>query len=75
MAKNKKGYLDGNTEMFSDYPGVGKVYDKDVAEYTVKHATLFDRIFNPKKIARAALMAQMILFKEVEEPEDKNFKW
>lgn len=57
-----------------DYPDVGVIYDKDVAEFVVRHLSLKDRL-NTRKIAIAALYAQLMLMKVVDMPEDPDFKW
>lgn len=61
-------------ESWSDYPGVGKVTDKDVADFALKHLKFWDR-FDPKKVAQAGLWSQLYLFKVVEEPDKENWKY
>ena len=51
-----------------DYPGVGKIYDKDVAKYAQKHLHWWDR-FDIRKVTEAALMSQTILM-GVAKPEE-----
>ena len=72
----KEGWLKywKGRDCYADYPGVGKVYDKDVADFVVKHLRFID-FFNPKKIAVAAIYAQLMLFGVEEMPKDPNFKW
>lgn len=58
---------------YAVYPGVGKVTDKEIAEFTLKHMTLFDKLFHPKKVAIAAQISQNLLFRVYEMP--KAEKW
>jgi len=58
-----------------NYPGIGKITDKQVADLVMEHTTLFDRIFKPRKIVVAGLLAQNILMKIIDEPKDKNWKF
>lgn len=76
MNKSKKTKLcDEFADGYIDYPGVGIITDKQVANLVIKHTTLFDRIFRPDKIVRAGLLAQNILEKVIEEPKEKNWKF
>ena len=68
------GRYSGN---YADYPGVGKVYDRDAAEYAVKHLRLLDRL-DPIKVGLATLDSQAILFGVLTEkdlPKKKNWKF
>lgn len=62
---------------YADYPGVGIVYDKDVAEYAKKHLRLIDRL-DMRKVAEAVIASQGILF-GVDNPNEytdkKNWKF
>ena len=55
---------------------IGKVYDWQVADYTKKHMTFFDRL-NLRKVAAAMGYSFSILSKSVEEPvlDKKNWKY
>lgn len=53
---------------YADYPGVGKIYDKDVARYAAKHLRWYDR-FDIRKVTEAVLYSQMILM-GVAKPEE-----
>ena len=62
---------------WADYPGVGKVYDKDVANFAKRHLRLIDRL-DVRKVTEAAIMSQDILFglfTEDELPKKKNWKF
>jgi len=63
-------YSDG----YADYPGKGKIYDKDVAKLVSKHLRFFDR-FNVRKVVEAGIYAQLMLMGVVEEPKKKNWKF
>ena len=61
-----------------DYPGVGRIYDKDVARYAAKHLHWWDRL-DIRKVTDAVLCSQTILM-EVAAPEEfsngkKNWKF
>lgn len=73
MIKKKRYFptKDGRSHCWSDYPGVGRVYDKDIADFTIKHVTLFDRLFRPWKIAEGAITAEGMFFKVIPTPEGK----
>ena len=76
MAKNKKKRLyDEWDNGYIDYPGVGIITDKQVADMVMKHTTLFDRLFRPEKLVIAGLLAQNILMKVVETPKEKNWRF
>lgn len=49
------------------------IYDKDVADKTVRHMRFLDRL-NPKKVARAALVMHEVLSGDLKEP-TKNWKF
>lgn len=71
----KKGHWKKTT--WSDYPGVGLVYDADVGKFAMKHLRWRDRL-NPGKIGEAVIISQLILFKVIEEdelPKKKNWKF
>lgn len=70
MKKIRK-LCDEYTDSWIEYPGVGKITDDQVADMVIQHTTLFDRLFNPRKICKAALYAQNILMKVEEEPKEK----
>lgn len=72
--KNRKGYYQLGSN-WADYPGVGRVTDKEVADFTIKHMSLFDRLFRPRKVAMAALCSQDILFRVLDEPGAKRWKY
>lgn len=62
---------------WADYPGVGKVYDRDVAKFAKQHLRLIDRL-DIRKVTEAVIMSQDILFKvftEDELPKKKNWKF
>lgn len=62
---------------YSDYPGVGKVYDKDVGKFAFQHLRLRDR-FEPEKVGYAVICSELILFKVITEdelPTKKNWKF
>lgn len=64
-------------DRWSDYPGVGRVTDRQVAKYARKRLKFWDR-FNPTKVALAALTAQDILFKVLDKddlPKNPNWKF
>lgn len=61
-------YLDDNC--YSDYPGKGKIYDRECAIYAMKHMRFIDR-FNPEKVGMATIIAQSILFGVIDEPKGK----
>lgn len=71
----KKKLCDEWTDGYIDYPGVGIITDKQVAQLVIEHTTLFDRIFRPRKIVCAALLAQTMLMKVVDEPKEKDWKF
>jgi len=79
MAKSKKAKMieaDWETT-YADYPGVGKIYDKDVGRFAFKHLRFRDR-FNPEKVGFAVINSQLMLFKvftEDEIPKKKNWKF
>lgn len=65
------------SDSYADYPGVGKVHAKDVAEFTKQHLRFIDR-FDTRKVVEAALMPQDILFNvftEDELPKKDNWKF
>lgn len=73
----RKGWIKENLDNYdgySDYPGVGKVFDSQIVGFVVKHLRITD-YFNPRKIALAGIYAQLMLFGVVEMPEDPDFKW
>lgn len=76
MAKNKKKRLcDEWADGYIDYPEIGIITDKQVADMVMKHTTLFDRLFRPEKLVRAGLLAQNMLMKVVETPEEKDWRF
>lgn len=69
--KNSKPWLNG----YADFGGdIGKIFDKDVADYTRKHLRIVDR-FSIRKIVAAAMVSFDILNGSIEEPKIKNGKW
>ena len=56
---------------YVDYPGKGIITDKQVAEFTKKHMTVFSWLFRPKKVAQCSLISQNILMGVIEEPKEK----
>lgn len=58
-----------------DYPGVGIITDEDVANFVIKHTTWFDRLFRPRKIIYATILAQDLLMEVREKPTDDNWKF
>lgn len=60
---------DGHSQAWADYPGVGRVYDRDISDFVMKHTTLFDKLFRPWKIAEATLISENMLFKVLDTPE------
>ena len=58
-------------EGYIDYPGVGIITDRQVADLVIKHTTLFDRLFRPRKIVSASLWAQTMLMGVVDKPKEK----
>ena len=64
-------------DRWSDYPGVGRVTDRQVAKEVRKRLKFWDG-FNPTKVSLAALTAQDILFKVLDGddlPKDPNWKF
>ena len=64
-------------DCYSDYPGVGRIYDADVGRYAFKHLRIRDR-FDPEKVGNAVLLSQSIMFgliTEDELPKKKNWKF
>lgn len=56
------------------YPGVGKITDNDISDFTLKHLKFFDR-FDAKKVAQAGVWSELFLEKCVEEPDKENWKY
>ena len=67
--KDSGWFEHGHSGGWSDYPGVGVVRDTDVSRFVMEHTTVFDKLFRPRKIAEAALIAENILFKVFTEDE------
>ena len=64
-------------DCYSDYPGVGRVYDSDVGKYAFKHLRFIDK-FDPEKVGNAVLLSQSIFFGVIgkdELPKKKNWKF
>lgn len=62
-------------ENWIDYPGTGKITDRDVWNHVRKHTRWFD-FLNPRLIVHYALMSQMYLMGDVlEEKSDPNWKY
>ena len=64
-------------DTWSDYPGVGKVYDKDVGKFAFRHLRFRDR-FDPEKVGAAVIWSQSIMFglyDTDELPTKKNWKF
>ena len=57
-------------ESWIDYPGKGKIYDSEVAKFTLKHLRFRDML-NPEKIIKAGLVAQEVLMGCIDEPKGK----
>lgn len=70
MFGKKKRHTDG----CSEYPDGRIVWDDDVARYAFNHLRFLDR-FNIYKITQAVLYSHMILAKDIEEPNKKNWKF
>lgn len=78
--KRKKKYftengVNGRSDSWIDYPGVGVITDDQVADHVMKHVTIFDLLFRHRKIMDATLCSQCMLMGVIEEPEDKNWKY
>jgi hypothetical protein len=56
-----------------DYPGKGRIADKDIWNYVKKHSSLLARL-DPHRMVDAALDAQLILMGVVDEKESLNYK-
>ena len=73
--KEKHGVYGGSRDWWkTTYGDVGRVYDHQVADYTKKHLSFFDR-FNMQKVAAANMYSFEILSKSVEEPDIKKKNW
>ena len=53
---------------------IGKIFDYQVADYTKKHLSFFDR-FNIRKVTAAVLTSHAIMSNSCDEPNLKNGKW
>jgi hypothetical protein len=72
-AKNRKPWK----TTYSDYPGVGEVYDKDVGKFAFQHLRFRDR-FDPEKVGYAVIQSENIMFKVYstdELPKKRNWKF
>ena len=61
------------SENWIDYPGKGRITDKDIWNYVKKHSSLLHRL-DPHRMVDAALDAQLILMGVVDEKESLNYK-
>ena len=56
-----------------DYPGKGKITDKNVWKYVKEHSSLIARL-DPHRMTDAGIEAQLILMGVVEEKESIHYK-
>lgn len=70
--KKPKRLLAEYSDGWIDYPGVGRITDKQVANLVKQHTHLLDRL-NFRKMVCAGLLAQNILMGVIEPPKKK--KW
>lgn len=66
----KRRYSDG----WADYPGVGKITDRQVAAFVKKHTHWWDRL-DYHFMCDCAQAAFGMLAKYIEEPKKKNWKF
>ena len=59
---------------WADYPGVGRIYDTDVAKYVRRHTHWWDRL-DYHKMCDCAQLAFGILAGYIEKPKKKNFEF
>lgn len=72
-----KKFIEGrknNTDGYCEYPGVGRIYDIDVAKFTLQHSHWYDW-FNPILMICYAQFAYSMKMKIIEEPTDPNWKF
>lgn len=60
--------------MYSEYPGVGKIYDEDVYKLVKKHSRLIDRL-SRSKMVEMTLLAQCILQKLYKNIDPDDMSW
>ena len=58
------------SEAYSEYPGVGKITDKQIAEFVRQHTHWWDRL-DYHKVSDASQMAFLMLAGVVETPKEK----
>lgn len=68
--KKKSRYSEG----WADYPGVGRIYDADVAKFVKKHTHWWDRL-DYHKMCDCAQLAFGMLADCIEKPKKKNWKF
>lgn len=62
-------------EGYIDYPGKGKIYDKDVWELIKKHSRLVDRMSSTKMV-EMSLLGQCILMGVIDkDPDDLTWRF
>ena len=69
--KKNKGFA---YEGCIDYPGVGRITDRDVYELVKKHSSFIERL-DPRKMTEMTLLGQCVLMKVIEPPKDPNWRF
>lgn len=61
-------------EGYIDYPGVGKIYDRDVHKLIKEHSRLIDRM-SPAKMTEMSLLGQTILMRVFDDVDPNDPSW
>lgn len=59
---------------YIDYPGKGRIYDKDVWKLIQRHSRLRDRL-NPAKMVEMSLLGQCALMGVIEDMDPNDPTW